>query len=68
MQFQNINGVAFVPWPVRDKHEGFYVGRVNFSTTRSLIKADLLYVGDITYLLHEVDVDKFHDRVNQFHD
>ena len=47
MQFLNLNGVAFVPWPVRDKHEGFCVGRVNFSTTRNLIKADILCVGDI---------------------
>ena len=60
MQFLNLNGVAFVPWPARDKHEGFCMGRVNFSTSRSLTKAHIICVGNYD-ILHEAGVNKFHD-------
>ena len=61
MQFLNLNGIAFVPWPVRDKYEGFCVGQVNFFTSRSLSKAHIICVGNSYNILLEAGVNKFHD-------
>ena len=41
------------------------MGRVNFSTSRSLTKAHISCVGNYN-ILHEAGVNKFHDYVNKF--